>query len=642
MRTAGAGLAARATAASHSQSMAEIVDSAHDPAMVGRLVEIGTGPDGQPVLMAIDGNVPGHTVEGIGQATGVDALGQNRYRVSFADGSAAVVDFSDENNPMVAFSGGDEFTPAQLHGALAMAAGRHHHLADGDVKLARLADAFAAHQETIGGYPDEEAVRALALAASDVLADAAGDVQVNPASMSRWIESQRQMARAAEDLSQLSPAAQARRRARKFGETVRNAMERGLTQNQAIRMAMFHTHEFDGKVINPSPQQIEAYNQGAAELGGEIVPSRGPDGQQAYYPARDEDGNVVVDNSGNIVYTDVPKMTNSLVPHVPNWHMGTQERLMLINMQHHASIGTRTFFIAGPPGTGKTLMAKKWAELHEMPFSEFTLGEGVSVQALLGDTGMKTEIVRDDDGKVVGAVPKTGEQQGKLLRALKQPGVVCINEAEDIEEALLALNTALNDRVGATDSRTINTNTAEGDDVVHMVHPDCYIVVTWNPGHDDKAPKESSMDRGLVLHMKRGTPSEEAPKYAQMMRDAMSFQTEVPGLQDMEITDDDAEVIARLAQKLQNAYNQNPAEFRREVGPRTMGKFGATLVLEAAKNSEDHPIEIALMQLRGILPAYPAMSDDQAQGLLRQICSDEFQNLLAFTKKAYEHLYGSR
>ena len=629
MRGATGGLNARANAAAEQIAMATVIESTHDENMVGRMIEIDM-VNGSPLLLPIDGDAPSNLLEGLANAKSVDAQGNNRFLVRFDDGTSALVDLSDENNPQISFSAGDQYTQAQVHGALAMALARKHHFNDSDPDLARLADAYAARQE-LAGKPDPDVLKNFALAADAVLQGKDGELTINPTSMNGWADAQRRGEDAAEKAMSLSPRAMMRRRARRFGEVVHEAMGRGLSFNDGLRLAMFGTDD-EGKVLAPSAAQIEAYNQAAVDLGGELIPELGEDNQP----------------TGN--------MTNTLVPRVPNWHMGDQERLMLINMSHHAAIGTRTFFIAGPPGTGKTLLAKKWAELHGMPFSEFTLGEGVSMQALIGDTGMKQELIRNEQGDVVGAVPVTSEQEGKLLRVFKKPGVSCLNEAEDIAEQMLALNTAAGDAVGRTDGRTINTNTAEGKEISHTVDPDHYIFVTWNPGHDDKAPANSTAERGLTLHMKRGTPEEEAPKYAQMIEDALGFQNEEPALRNLKFervagTDDegrplpltcpDVEPITRFAQQLQNAYNNDPATFRREVGPRVMAKFAASLLMEGAKNADDNPIETAMLQLRGLLPGYPAMGDDEAWGMLRQQVADEYQALVKFAKTGFDTAAGT-
>jgi MoxR-like ATPase len=628
----------------------DLLGEGHDESLVGRIA--GTGDD----EFVIEG---GNTmmIQGLAEIASVTPARDLGYTVRFRDGSAA---FVDPRTWRVGFDSGADFEPYQLHGALAMALARHHADNTADQQVARLSDAYADYYES---GPTQATLANLAAAAEAIIKrDADDGITINPPSVKSWFQRQnRDFAPIAED--GFSARAALKRRGQEFAAVMNGFEADGVSELNALRAAAFGV-DTRGKPLQPSPEEIEAFKQAAIELGG------------TEYEVTDANGESVDGPDGQ------PQIANTRIPRVPHWKMGDQERMMVINWAHFDSQGGRATFIAGPHGTGKNVFVRKLAEIHQAPLTEFTLGEGVSLQALIGDTGMKSETILNPDGSIHSQVPVTKEQEGPLLRALKKPGFIVLNEAEDIQEMMLALNTAMGDRVGDTSGRTINTNTSEGEEAEHIVDPDCRIFVTWNPGHEDRAPKESTMDRGLTLHMKRGTPAQEAPKYTQMVEDAMHFQNAQPAFKQLQLSEPaldskgkpiyvnkageevkakvnaqgqaiytDAnskqhlaepkiihhtEVIANFAEKLQRAASTDANTFRREVGPRTMARFAGTLLLEAAKVSNQSPIDVALLQLRGLLPGYPAMDDQEAMNHLKQQASDYFPDLISFSRLGYE------
>jgi hypothetical protein len=576
----------------HKHTIDELLDQ--DRGIAGEQIKVGEVDLGNGVTedlyLTVSEDTPALGVQGVAEIDGVYPKGNDRYTIAFKDGSRALVDLKTMS---VAFSNGDEHDQARVLGAIYAALGEKHALADSEPLTAALADARAALQEN----PDSpQAYEEYARAARAVLAEQDGEITVNPEHLQPWAaEQQRQ-----QEGPQLSYRARMRRRYKEMMATVQRAAEAG--SKNPFAAVLFGVNE-NGEA-NEIPEDVRKMFQDAANrLGGEDI----------------------VDENGNVV-------GNTLIP-TPltddQYALGQQEYEMAVSFCYADSIGTRLFGIRGPHGTGKGLFVRQIAATYQAPLVEFTLGEGVQIQQMLGDTGIKAKEIYDEDGNLKGVSPETNEQVGKLLRALKEPCFILINEPEDIKQMFLALNTAVGDRIGDTSGRTVNTNTAEGKDIQHIVHPECRIFVTWNPGHENKGFAESTYDRGWFWEMRRGSVDEEKVKYAKMITAAMKYQQDVPHLQ-REFTPDECTVIAKVAERLQNAYTQDYGTFVNEPGPRTMARFAAALLLDGEKGPTEHPQELAMKQLRHLLPAYPAMTDAEAYDHLRQQLRDFWRELSEF------------
>lgn len=199
------------------------------------------------------------------------------------------------------------------------------------------------------------------------------------------------------------------------------------------------------------------------------------------------------------------------------------------DLQHLRTIGWY-----GPPGTGKDTLAKEIAICLNMPFVEFDLGHGTDILELIGGTGLKSE-----NGATI-----TSATEGPLTKAAKAGAIIAINEIVNVEGIQLSVIHAM------VQDRKISLPSAEAF-VEIQVHPDTFLVFTWNPdlrNPDRQMPPPALLDRLRARRFDADTSEDEAKKLVAYLNWALGKHVSIEAIYN------DVKLIRELRSAYENGH----------------------------------------------------------------------------------------
>jgi hypothetical protein len=597
--------------------------SLSDPSAEGELIEL---PDG--TMIEIGADDPALLMRGLAQVGGVELQSDGSYKVTFLDGTTALVDL---DQGAVAFSDGSDgqaMTAGALYAALAQRASGAPIDFDPETadKFAALAQAQAALRDNPN---DPEALRAFAQAAiaagegANALPD---NISINDPDVLRRLEG-RPMPSEEESNSRLA------RRLKRARDAVSRAISGPDPSDAAF--GLLHQVNEDNEVVLPEKEFAER-REAASRLAGGADPSvLIPENKIELENELDEDGNP----TGQVKSTG-------------EYYLGLEEQAKMQKLRRALDRGQRFFILRGPPGAGKDTFAEQFSALSQRPYRAFTLGGRVDLSQLKGGDSLREqpvyeerwEPVRDAKGKVkkdkegepvlekkmahVGSIPVTGEQVGELVKWMKEPSCVVLQEPENQQEDLVQMHQALGDRLGDPNKRFVMIDSSSG--TVHRVHPDCTIFITHNAREGQAEIPDATKDRALNLDFDYPPVEQEAERLARAVTNVMKEADDSPGL-NREYTADELMPMALVAQQARRAH---------EDGSVTTGLgFRSTVtsyceLLQSGYDQDEDPVTSMCENLEYLLDRNDYDGDERLQLLRDTIIADQHGRLHDIAKAA--------
>ena len=581
----------------------------------GELVHLAGGQavelqDGDPTL----------AMRGLAQVEGVELQSDGSYMVTFADGRTALVDLEEGG---VAFPDGTEsqtLTAGALYAALgARASGAP---VDFDPKAASLYSDLAAARARLLDYPNNpDAFRAFAQAAvraGDQILP--GQIGVNEDDLTRRAEGAPMPTEEERNCGMAANLQRAR-------SLVKRALQ-GPEPDEAALGLLYQVNE-DNEVVLPE-QEFAERAEAASRLSGGADPSvLIPESNIKLEPELDEDGNP----TGQFV---------SVGP----YYLGLEEQAKMQSMRYDLDLGTRGFIFRGPPGSGKDAFVKEFAALSRRPYKAFNLGGRTDLTQIKGGDSLEPqevfeerwEEVRDAKGKVkrdkdgepvmekklakVGVIPVTGEQVGELVKWMKEPSCVVIQEPEGQEEDLVQLHSAIGDNLGDPNRRFVMIDSSSGS--THRVHPDCTIFITYNDREGQAKIPDATQDRTLNMDFEYPPVEQEAERMAQIVTGMLKSNTSHPGL-DREYTADELKPMVLVAQEARKAAVEGSVEMG-ELGARQTARAYCRLLMHGYDQSED-PVTAMCENLTFLYDRKEYSADERLQMLRDTIIADQHGRL---------------
>jgi MoxR-like ATPase len=541
--------------------------------------------------ITLDGSTPATLLQGLDQIEGITYAGTpGQYEITFKDGTKAMVD---TERGAIAFSSGDDFTQAQLQGAMVMAMAQQGTLADletADDNTLAMADALKAFKD---GNP--QALVDLAKSGGEALQSQEDSLLVNVPDLQRELNGSLD----AQENGGLSPSQQAKRRLEHSRGRLADAYADGGS-DAAVGSLLFDAHMAeDGTTeYGPTSEQRDERQAAAEKLGAIIPESR---------ISIDEDGKSV----GAFEVTDDIRTKFYLV-------------------RNSLASGQRAFLFRGPPGTGKDTFAYEVAALQQMPIVSLNIGPSFSFEDAISGDALEAKTV---DGQTV--TVSTGKA-GPLAQALQEPCMIVIQEPEGMEHEAVRLHSVFGDNVGEPGTRRLTLNTVNGPRDID-VHEDCIIAFTYNSGEEDVRFKTALHDRACNLSFEYPTEEEEAKRYSKMVTSVMNrdgMKEEAPELA-REYSPEEMLPVVKLMTQLREAHRTNPDAFVDVPGSRQGVMVMTNLLLQGYGGDED-PMSTISERLDYLLPGSENMPREERMSYLREQFTDIFTEFDAIARRARE------
>lgn len=569
--------------------------------------------EGQPFELH-DGD-PAVAMRGLANVEGVELQSDGSYQVTFQDGTTALVDLDIGG---VAFQDGSE-NQTLAAGALYAALGARASGAplEYDQKSAALfSDLAAARARMLDSPGDPEAFRAFAQAAVQAGQGALpGNIEINDPDLMRRAAGEPMPSEEERNVRQAS-------RLRRAQDAVRRALS-GPDREQA-ELGLLYQVDDKNELVLPE-QQFAERAEAASRLAGGGDPSiLIPENKIKLEKERDENGNPTGQNIS-----------------VGEYHLGLDEQSKMQKIRRALDRGQRFFILRGPPGTGKDTFAEQFAALSRRPYKAFNLGGRTDLSQMKGGDSLREqpvyqeswEPVRDAKGKIkkdkdgepvleqklvqVGSIPVTGEQVGDLVKWMKEPSCVVLQEPEGQEEDLVQMHQALGDRLGDPTKRFVMIDSSSG--TTHRVHPDCTIFISYNARPGQSEIPDATKDRALNMDFEYPPVEQEAARMARAVTNVMKGTQDFPGL-NREYTADELMPMAKIARQARQAHEDGSMNtglgFRESVS-------SYCELLQSGYDQDEDPVTSMCENLTFLFDRNDYSFDERLQNLRDTVIADQ-------------------
>jgi MoxR-like ATPase len=532
-------------------------------------------------------------VLGLEQVTKTAYHGPDTYKITFEDGTQALVNVADNQ---IAFDGDGQHTPAQLQAALIAAHAEAARFADIETapdSTLLLADTYQQLSDT-NEATRVDALAAVADAGQTAIVDQGGHVSVNAPELRRSLNADEQKA-------PTSPRLMARRRLQAAKQRLQTAIEVGGGPDAAVRSLLYDVNM--AGVDGPTPEEVSEREQAAKALGIGVPECK-----------------IDMDDEGNSI---------------GEYELGDAERTKFDIVRNRMALGQRGYIFRGPPGSGKDTFLEQVASIMHMPIQKFNIGPTFSLEDAIGGDGLKTSRVENKDG-TVSQSPESAQIEGPLARALRQPVVVVIQEPEGFENEMVRLHSVFGDNVGSPETRYLTFNSSSGEQRLD-VHPDAIIAFTFNSGKEDVKFKTALHDRACNLDFEYPEAEDEARRYSKMITRMMTreaIEQEAPELA-REYTPEEVMPVVRYMETLRAAHMTNPDTFIEMPGSRQGVHCYCDLLLQGY-GGDPNPTETLMEPLKYLLRGSDNMAEEERMRNLREQMTDLLDDFSGVATRAWD------